>query len=81
MKSFIAKLRINYRNLRYRLKDPTKHCEYYKTYGCSHVDGLLCPCEQMDRSCNNCAKRQSIDCPNSSLCYSTREKPYFESRK
>lgn len=23
-------------------KDPVKHCETYKTTGCSHVDGYLC---------------------------------------
>ena len=22
--------------------DPVKHCEVYKTKGCSHVDGCLC---------------------------------------
>lgn len=25
-----------------RKNDPVKHCEVYKTEGCSHVDGYLC---------------------------------------
>jgi predicted kinase len=29
--------------------DPVKHCTTYRTEGCSHVDGILCPCEDMPR--------------------------------
>ena len=31
-------------------KDPVKHCEHYNHYGCSHVDGYLCPCEEMEEA-------------------------------
>jgi hypothetical protein len=30
-------------------KDPVKHCDYYKKNGCVHVDGFLCPCEEMEQ--------------------------------
>ena len=29
-------------------KDPVKECGYYKNNGCVHVDGYLCPCEEMN---------------------------------
>ena len=32
-------------------KDPVKYCNYYKKYGCCHVDGFLCnvdTCENKD---------------------------------
>ncbi len=28
-------------------KDPVKECNYYKENGCVHVDGFLCPCEEI----------------------------------
>lgn len=30
------------------------------------------------RDCSVCAHRGTMDCPNSSLCWSTSDKPYFE---
>lgn len=30
-----------------KLRDPVKHCGYYKQNGCASVDGLLCPCKEM----------------------------------
>lgn len=32
--------------------------------------------EEVD--CSNCKKHGMMDCPNSSLCYSTENKPFFE---
>lgn len=34
----------------YKPLDPLKHCGLYKEKGCSHVDGLLCPCEEIVNS-------------------------------
>ena len=28
--------------------DPVRHCDVYKTEGCSHVDGFLCDMETCD---------------------------------
>lgn len=30
------------------------------------------------RDCSVCVHRGTMDCPNSSLCWSTSDKPYFE---
>ena len=30
------------------------------------------------RACCNCKKHGTMDCPNSSLCYTLDDKPYFE---
>lgn len=30
------------------------------------------------RDCKVCRKRQTMECPNSSMCWSTSDKPYFE---
>lgn len=32
------------------------------------------------KSCEICIKRKTIECPNSSLCYNTQDKPYFKSK-
>lgn len=31
-----------------RKEDPVKYCEYYRKNGCVHVDGFLCPCNEME---------------------------------
>lgn len=31
-----------------------------------------------ERDCAACAKRGTLRCPNSYLCYSRKDKPYFE---
>ena len=33
-----------------------------------------------NKSCNECEKQHTMDCPNSSYCYSTEGKPYFKKR-
>lgn len=30
------------------------------------------------RNCNNCINKKTMNCPNSSLCYETSNKPYFK---
>lgn len=30
------------------MNDPVKHCEVYKSIGCSHVDGFLCDMDTCD---------------------------------
>lgn len=32
------------------------------------------------KDCRVCKKKGSMDCPNSSLCYHTDSKPYFDRR-
>lgn len=34
--------------------------------------------EKTNRNCTNCKKHKTMKCPNSSKCYSTIDKPYFE---
>lgn len=34
--------------------------------------------EKTNRNCTNCKKHKTMKCPNSSKCYSTVDKPYFE---
>ncbi|MDH6355484.1 hypothetical protein M2132_001827 [Dysgonomonas sp. PH5-45] len=46
----IAMIKRFIERIKSRLKDPISHCEYYKKYGCAHVDGLLCSCEEMDKN-------------------------------
>ena len=29
-------------------------------------------------SCNKCANWKTVNCPNSSICFSTVDKPYFK---
>lgn len=51
-----VKLIIKLKRLYYKIKmyfqsnrkDPVKNCSYYKNKGCVHVDGYLCPCEEMN---------------------------------
>lgn len=30
------------------------------------------------KNCNYCKKQHTMECPNSSKCYNTMDKPYFE---
>jgi hypothetical protein len=30
------------------------------------------------RTCENCIRHHTIDCPNSELCYSRKDKPYWQ---
>lgn len=30
--------------------------------------------------CHNCERWGTMDCPNSYMCYSTKDKPYFKSK-
>lgn len=32
----------------YNSQDPVKHCNVYKQFGCSHVDGYLCDFKDCD---------------------------------
>lgn len=32
------------------------------------------------KDCDMCIKKKTMECPNSSLCYNTENKPYFKSR-
>lgn len=34
--------------------------------------------KNVQRECSKCKKHYTMYCPNSSLCYSLEEKPYFE---
>ena len=47
-----------------------------------HEDYLLGKLEdRLDishRTCHACRKYRTMDCPNSSMCYATDDKPYFE---
>lgn len=36
--------------------------------------------DSISRDCNDCKKYKTTNCPNSSLCYCTTDKPYFERR-
>lgn len=33
-----------------------------------------------DRACFNCIHRGKLSCPNSSLCYALKDKPFFEAK-
>lgn len=35
---------------------------------------------EKSKDCSMCKKRKTMDCPNSSKCYSTEDKPFFESK-
>jgi hypothetical protein len=35
----------------------------------------------MEKECEKCVKRKTMMCPNSELCYSTKDKPYFLLKK
>lgn len=35
----------------------------------------------MDKKCKDCINQHTMDCPNSSLCYDTKDKPYFEKKE
>ena len=32
------------------------------------------------KSCEMCVKKKTMECPNSSLCYNTENRPYFKSK-
>lgn len=32
------------------------------------------------KSCEMCVKKKTIECPNSSLCYNTENRPYFKTK-
>lgn len=33
-----------------------------------------------EKNCDMCKYKKTMKCPNSSLCYSTKNKPYFKSK-
>lgn len=35
---------------------------------------------EKSRSCDMCIKRNTMECPNCSLCDNTEDRPYFKSR-
>lgn len=35
---------------------------------------------EKEKNCNMCQYRKTMQCPNSSLCYATSDKPYFKSK-
>ena len=35
---------------------------------------------EKQKSCDMCINWKTMNCPNSSLCYNTEEKPYFKSK-
>lgn len=35
---------------------------------------------EKNKNCEMCIKRKTTECPNSSLCYDTEEKPCFKSK-
>lgn len=35
---------------------------------------------ERNKDCDMCIKKKTMECPNSSLCYSTENKPYFKSK-
>lgn len=37
--------------------------------------------EDTERNCDTCRKRKTMDCPNSSECYETDNKPYYEKKE
>lgn len=51
---------------------------YGKSIGSLIVDLIK---QDKERSCDNCIKKKTINCPNSSKCYETLDKPYFERRR
>lgn len=42
--------------------------------------GVISPSKLANKDCNYCKYRRTMDCPNSSLCYATFDKPYFKSK-
>lgn len=32
-------------------------------------------------TCSDCERWRTMDCPNSYMCYSTKDKPYFKSKQ
>lgn len=37
--------------------------------------------KEIERSCNNCKRQHTMQCPNTSKCYSILSKPYFEQKE
>lgn len=35
---------------------------------------------EKEKSCDMCKLKKTMQCPNSSLCYATSDKPYFKSK-
>lgn len=35
---------------------------------------------EKEKNCDMCKNKKTIKCPNSNLCYSTQNKPYFKSK-
>lgn len=35
---------------------------------------------EKEKECNMCKYNKTMKCPNSKLCYSTKNKPYFKSK-
>lgn len=35
---------------------------------------------EKNKNCDMCIKKKTMECPNSSLCYNTENKPYFKSK-
>lgn len=35
---------------------------------------------EKNKDCDMCIKKKTMECPNSSLCYNTENKPYFKSK-
>lgn len=35
---------------------------------------------EKNKDCNMCKKKKTMECPNSSECYSIKDKPFFESK-
>lgn len=55
--------------------------EKHKDYFLSKIEkrlGIVPPSLVRSRDCRACWKYRTMDCPNSSMCYATIDKPYFE---
>lgn len=50
---------------------------YGKSIGSCLVDIIKA---EKKKSCDMCINWKTMNCPNSSLCYNTEEKPYFKSK-
>lgn len=46
MLKFIKRI-LKFKNEHKQYPDPLRCCDYYRKNGCSHVDGMFCPCEEM----------------------------------
>lgn len=66
-----------YKRLVHRMILTTFIMSFGKSIGSYLVDIIKA---EKNKDCDMCIKKKTMECPNSSLCYNTENKPYFKSK-